>query len=272
MKKFSEIYNNIIVFEKKVINIINEENNNPYYLNDADFPYKIENIYKQLIRAYGEESNSFNDELSFENAFLYKFQDSFLTFYNKINTNKSLELEKISKDFYIALNKSTNLSTNESDSTNTNKSTSVPNNQVFNDLLDELQITEADRANMSSKFLNNSEDISFIENNFRIYKQNQMALYRVEITIFIDSFSPLFTKVIKPYYYDDHDDRGARFANGIFVGDVDYKGASNELAIKVLAEEMDDINTKIVEFGVPKKVYDSVSGIYKYLSEYDISY
>lgn len=270
MKKFKDIFNTFTVFKTKIIDIINGENNNPYYLNDNTFEYKQENVYNQLIRAYGEETHIYNDDDVFINVFIYAYQDSFMTFYNKVNTNKSLELSKISKAFYIALNKHTATNENESNSKMDNVSSAVPNKKLFDELLDDLQVNEADRALSLTTNLSKTDDISQIENNYRVYKQNQTSLYRVEITAFLDSFTNMFAHIVN-YSSSSSSNDEVSFLTGELVEDVPYLGLENQKDINDLEVATQQLLARVVALGVPKKVYNDKTGVYEDLSDINVN-
>lgn len=270
MNKFKDIFNTFTVFKTKVIDIINGENNNPYYLNDNTFEYKQENVYNQLIRAYGEETHIYNDDDIFINVFIYAYQDSFMTLYNKVNTNKSLELSKISKAFYIALNKHTATNENESNSKMDNVSSAVPNKKLFDELLDDLQVNEADRALSLTTNLSKTDDISQIENNYRVYKQNQSALYRVEITAFLDSFTNMFAHIVN-YSSSSSSNDEVSFLTGELVEDVPYLGLENQKDINDLEVATQQLLARVVALGVPKKVYNDKTGVYEDLSDINVN-
>ncbi|MDK2819808.1 MAG: hypothetical protein KFW07_03150 [Mycoplasmataceae bacterium] len=269
--KFIEIYPNFEIFKQEVIDIINIDLINPFYINDADFEYKQGNIYDQLIRFFGEERHIYNLDADFKLTFLYKYAESFLNFYTKINYEKSLGLSEIKIDFFKVINKSENSSKINSINKSNDVNSKVPNNKIFSDILDDLQINEAERNIAISDMESGAIDISYIEHKYKLYKMNITALFKNQITIFIDSLSFMFAK-IGAEENPDYESKSTQFTTGEQVSEVPYLDFKLQQNIIDINKSLNSIIQRIVEFGVPDKIFEPISGTYKFINEFKANY
>jgi hypothetical protein len=163
-------------------------------MNDQNFSYSQENLYKQFILIYGEYTPN-STQREFINMFPYIYSQEMLTFHTQITIFKSDAMQSLSLDFYKTIREDSTSTDQSGQDESDERNTASPSDTTFTNLLDDLQINSAMRVKAINSFKNNSQSFSSTINNYRLFKMNEKTKFNSLIRLFLNSFRVFFSSI-----------------------------------------------------------------------------